>query len=137
MNPNPAQTVARLVGIVLVAFGVLGFVPGVTVHSSDLSFAGHGSGAMLVGQFQVSTLLNLVEIVLGAAGVALANGPGGARSYLAGGGVAFLALWALGMANGAAWIPLNVADRWLDLGLGVSLIALAFATREPMPVAGA
>jgi hypothetical protein len=37
-------------------------------------------------------------------------------------------LWALGIVNGGNWMPVNAADDWLHLGLGVGLIGLAFAT---------
>jgi hypothetical protein len=121
-----------LVGAVLVALGILGFIPAVTTDYGSMAFAGHGSQAKLLGLFQVSILHNIVHILLGLAGVALAKTISGARRYLIGGGVFCLALWLLGMLNGGKWIPINAADDWLHLGFGVGLIGLGFATTGSM-----
>jgi hypothetical protein len=134
MNRNPAQSVALLGGVVLIALGVLGFIPGVTSNEGTIAFAGHGSGAKLIGDFQVSILLDLAYIVIGAAGVGLARTIDGARRYLPGGGAFFLVLWALGVASAGTWIPVNAADDWLHLGLGVASIGLGFATRGSLRV---
>jgi Domain of unknown function (DUF4383) len=125
MNRNPAQSAATLTGLVLIALGILGFVPLIT--SSSIAFAGEGSSAKLIGVFQVSDLQNVIHILLGLAGVALARTTPGARQYLLGGGIAFLVLWALGIVNAGKWIPVNAADDWLHLAIGVALIGLGFA----------
>jgi hypothetical protein len=124
----PIQTVAAFAGIVFVVVGILGFVPGVTTHAGDLSFAGHESGAKLLGIFQVSVLHNLVHLVFGIVGLVLAKTAEGARTYLLGGGVVYLALWVLGVVGGGDWIPANTADNWLHFGLGIGLIALGYVS---------
>jgi hypothetical protein len=93
-----------------------------------MSFAGHGSGAKLLGLFQVSILHNIVHLLFGVVGVALAKAPDTARTYLVGGGVVYLALWVLGVVGGGDWIPVNTADNWLHFGLGVGMIGLGFVT---------
>lgn len=123
---TPIQSVAALVGVVFMVVGILGFVPGVTTHYGDLSFAGHDSSAKLLGIFQVSVLHNLVHLLFGVVGLVLAKTIDGARNYLRVGGVAYLALWVLGVVGGGDWIPANTADNWLHLGLGVGLIGLGF-----------
>ena len=128
MNRTPTQSAALLAGLVLIALGILGFVPSMTTTDGSMPFAGHDSGAKLIGVFQVSVLDNLLHILLGLAGVALARTTSAARQYLLGGGVAFLVLWALGIANAGTWIPVNAADDWLHLAIGVALIGLGFAT---------
>ena len=132
MNVNSPQQVAKLIGIVFIAVGVLGFIPGVTSHASDIKFSGHNSPAELLGTFQVSILHNVVHILFGLAGLGLAKTMGGARQYLIGGGVVYLALFVLGILNGADWIPANDADNWLHLGLGVGLIGLGVMTTGGM-----
>jgi Domain of unknown function (DUF4383) len=127
MNRTPAQSAALLAGLVLVSLGILGFVPAISANRGSFAFAGHGSHTTLIGEFQISVLGNLVHILLGLAGIALAGTDAGARRYLTGGGAAFLVLWALGIANVGGWVPLNAADDWLHLGLGVALIGLGFA----------
>ncbi len=127
---TPVQTLALIVGVTFILVGLLGFVPGVTTHYHDLSFAGHDSGAKLLGVFQVSVLHNLVHIAFGVVGIVLAKAPDSSRLYLIGGGIVYLALWLLGVVNGANWIPANTADNWLHFGLGVGMIGLGyFATR--------
>jgi hypothetical protein len=123
-----AQTLAMLVAVTFVLVGVLGFIPGITTHYGDMSFAGEDSGAKLLGIFQVSILHNLVHLLFGVAGWYLAKTWSGARTYLLGGGVVYLALWILGIVNGADWIPANSADNWLHLVLGIGLLGLGFVS---------
>ena len=134
---TPVQSVAAVVGAVFVIVGILGFIPGITSHYGDLSFAGHGSGAKLLGLFQVSILHNIVHLLFGIVGVALAKTAEGARTYLVGGGVVYLVLWLIGAIGAADWIPVNTADNWLHLGLGVGMIALGYVTSRTAAVARA
>ena len=127
---TPVQSLAALTGAVFLAVGVLGFIPGITTHYGDLAFAGDGSDAKLLGIFQVSILHNIVHLLYGIAGLALARTWEGARTFLIGGGVVYLALWILGIVGGADWVPTNSADNWLHFVLGVGMVALGFvATR--------
>jgi hypothetical protein len=125
---------------VFVVAGVLGFVPGVTSRHDDLSFAGHHSGAELLGLFQVSILHNLVHLLFGLAGIALARTVKGATSFLLGGGVVYLVLWLYGAAiahdSPANFVPVNGADNWLHLGLGVGMVLLGFIGRRAMIAPG-
>jgi hypothetical protein len=118
------QSLAALVGVVFLLVGILGFVPGITTHYGDLSFAGHGSGAKLLGIFQVSILHNIVHLLFGVVGLVLAKTVDGARTYFLGGGAVYLLLWVVGLAGAADWIPVNTADNWLHFGLGVGMILL-------------
>ncbi|XVV06032.1 DUF4383 domain-containing protein [Actinosynnema sp. CA-248983] len=130
----PAQRLAALVGAVFLLVGVLGFVPGVTTNYDQLSFAGHGSGALLLGVFAVSVLHNAVHLLFGVAGLVLARTPGGAVAYLIGGGAIYLVLWLYGLVidhgSAANFVPVNTADNWLHLALGVGMVALGLATRR-------
>ncbi len=83
---TPLQRTAQVVGAVFFVVGVLGFVPGITQDLGDLQFAGHESGAMLLGVFQVSWLRNLVHLTFGVAGLVLARSvpAAGATSWAAG-----------------------------------------------------
>ena len=128
---TPLQSVAALVGLVFLLVGILGFIPGITSHYSDLGFAGHDSGAKLLGIFQTSVLHNLVHIVFGV-GILMARTPEGARTYLIGGGVAYLTVWLIGVIGGLDWLPVNAADNWLHIVLGVGMIALGFVTSRDL-----
>jgi Domain of unknown function (DUF4383) len=118
------RPVAVAAGGLLVAAGVLGFVPGVTTHSSDIAFAGRGSHAELLGYFQVSVLLNLVHIATGLAVVVLARMDARAQSALTVCGIAYLLIWVLGPLTIGGWLPLNTADNWLHLVTGSALLGL-------------
>ena len=125
---TPVQSVAMIVGATFLLVGVLGFIPGITTNYGDMSFAGHDSDAQLLGIFQVSILHNIVHLLFGIVGLALAKSAEGARTFLIGGGVVYLVLWLLGIVGGGDWIPVNTADNWLHLVLGVAMIGLGFVT---------
>jgi hypothetical protein len=128
---TPIQSLAALVGVTFLLAGVLGFVPGLTTHYGALGFAGHDSGAKLLGIFQVSILHNIVHVLFGVVGLALAKTAEGARSFLVGGGVVYLALWVLGVIGAGGWIPSNTADNWLHFVLGAGMLGLGFvASRD-------
>ena len=134
---TPVQLAALIVGVVFLAVGILGFIPGVTTNYSELSFAGHDSGAMLLGIFAVSVLHNIVHLAFGVAGVAMARTFNAARLYLIGGGAIYAVLWIYGLIidlNSAAnFVPVNTADNWLHFGLAVGMIGLGIALgREAM-----
>ena len=124
------QNATLAVGVVFALVGVLGFVPGITSDYDSLSFAGHHSDAALLGIFQVSILHNLVHLLFGAAGIAMARSYSTARAFLIGGGVVYLVLWLYGLVidqdTSANFVPVNDADNWLHLGLGLGMIALGF-----------
>jgi hypothetical protein len=123
------QKAALAVGAVFLLVGLLGFVPGITSNFDQLAFAGHHSEALLLGLFQVSVLHNVVHLLFGAAGIVLARTIGGARSYLLYGGIIYLVLWVYGLVidqdSAGNFVPLNGADNWLHLLLGIGMIALA------------
>ncbi|GAB2634023.1 DUF4383 domain-containing protein [Nocardioides ginkgobilobae] len=122
------RTVALVTGATFVLVGIAGFVPGLTTDYDSLQLAGHESEAKLLGVFQVSVLHNVLHLVLGVAGLATARRPGAAVAYLVVGGVAYLGLWVYGLAvdphGDANVVPLNDADNWLHLGLGLGMVGL-------------
>ncbi|GAB2952496.1 DUF4383 domain-containing protein [Nonomuraea fastidiosa] len=125
---TPVQLAALITGVVFLLVGVLGFVPGVTTNFDQLQFAGHHSDALLLGLFQVSILHNIVHLIFGIAGVLLAKTWSGARNFLVVGGIIYLLLWLYGLLvaqdSPANFVPLNTADNWLHLILGVGMVAL-------------
>ncbi len=137
------QKAAVAIGAVFLLVGILGFVPGITSNFDQLTFAGHHSEAALLGLFNVSVLHNIVHLLFGVAGVALARSFDGARSYLVGGGVVYLLLFIYGLVidhdSSANFVPVNDADNWLHLILAIAMIGLGVAlgrSRDRMAVAG-
>jgi hypothetical protein len=128
MTATPIQTAATVASVVFIAVGVLGFIPGITTDFDTITFAGHDSDAMLLGIFQVSVLHNIVHLLFGVVGLALARTAAGARNFLIGGGLVYLLLWVYGLvvdeSSDANFVPLNDADDWLHLVLGAGMILL-------------
>lgn len=131
MTATQIQMAATAVAVVFLAVGVLGFIPGITTNYGEMGFAGHESEAELLGVFQVSILHNAVHLLFGVAGLALARTVPGARNFLIGGGVLYLVLWLYGLIVGedssANFVPMNNADDWLHLVLGLAMVAVGLA----------
>jgi hypothetical protein len=125
---SPPQRMAAVVATAYIVVGTAGFVPGLVQDHGRLEFAGADSTAELLGLFQVSILLNIIHLALGAIGLAMASRVNGSDEFLVGGGIICLLLWAFGLAVGptgnANVIPLDMADNWLHFGLGVTTIVL-------------
>jgi hypothetical protein len=92
---------------------------------------------MLFGIFQVSILHNIVHLLFGAAGLAMARTGRMARLFLLGGGAVYIVLWIYGLVinqeTAANFVPFNTADNWLHFVLGVAMIGLgAWLGRDAM-----
>lgn len=120
------QIAAMVIGAVFLVFGVAGFIPGITSHFEELSWAGHHSGALLLGVFAVSILHNAVHLAFGVAGLVLARTAASATAYLLWGGAVYAVLWLYGLAidhhGPLNVVPVNAADNWLHLGLAIAMI---------------
>ncbi len=125
------QTAALVVGVGFLLVGVLGFIPGVTSDYDQLAAAGHESDAMLLGIFEVSVLHNIVHLLFGVLGIAASRRFSSSRAYLIGGGIVYLVLWVYGLVvdedSAANFVPLNSADNWLHLLLGLGMVLLGVA----------
>ncbi len=121
------QNVGMGAGIVLMLVGVLGFIPGITTQYSELMFLGPDSHAMFLGVFQVSMLLNIVQLAIGATGWAMSRTEHGARNFLLGAGALYIVLSIFGLSVGvdsaANFLSLNMMDNWTHLVLGIVMIA--------------
>lgn len=130
-NRTNIQKAAMAVGAVFLLVGVLGFIPGIVTDFDTMKFAGHESEAELLGLFQVSVLHNIVHLLFGVAGLAMARTVDLSRAFLIGGGLIYIVLFIYGMVidhdSAANFVPLNAADNWLHLILGAGMIALGFA----------
>ncbi|WP_245719212.1 DUF4383 domain-containing protein [Micromonospora rhizosphaerae] len=140
-RPRPRiKAVAAAVAAVFVLIGVLGFVPGITTHYDELTFAGRHSGAKLLWTFQVSILLNALHLLSGLLGLVLARRLAGARVFLAGGGAAYLGLWLYGFAidrhGPLNFIPVNEPDNWLHLFLGFGMLVLGLLLSNDVGTGG-
>ncbi len=130
---SPTRLAAAVFGVVFLAIGILGFVPGVTSNLQDITFMGHESGAELLGLFQVSILHNLVHALFGVVGLMAARTSRTSMAFLLAGGVVYFVLTAYGLVvdhgSTANFVPLNNADNILHLALGVAMVGLGLALR--------
>ena len=134
---SAAQSLASLAGTAFLVVGILGFVPGVTEEFHRLRFAGHRSAAELFGIYDISILHNLLHLALGVAGLWLARTFTGARAYLVGAGALYVVLGVYGLAvsraSDANFIPVDAADDWTHLAVGVALIAAGIVAARARP----
>jgi len=124
---TPAQLYALLFGIVLLAIGILGFI-------ADSSF---GTGSDVDGSdfivFEVNGWHNIVHILSGLLGLALARRRDTARAYALGFGAVYLVVTIWGFITGdqVLWlIPVDAADNVLHLLIATAGLAAGLASRE-------
>jgi hypothetical protein len=93
-----------------------------------------------LGVFQVSILHNIVHLLFGVAGIAMSRTATQARNYLVGGGVVYLILWLYGLLvpheSPANFVPVNGADNWLHLVLGLGMLGLGLVLARGVTMAG-
>ncbi|MBB4686861.1 DUF4383 domain-containing protein [Amycolatopsis jiangsuensis] len=133
---QPAQVLTAILGLLFLAYGILGFV-----KSGFGDFTGHHDADLW--RFSANPLNNLVHVVTGVIGLLLAFGSGRARTFgwvlLIGYGVLFV--WGLVLTGTITTNPvsglgnpldLRTADTWLHLGIAVVglLIAVLPARRR-------
>jgi hypothetical protein len=121
---SPARLYATLVGGVLVIAGIVGFF-------YSASFGSPGAVDDALGILSVNGWHNVFHILTGAIGLLVAGFA--ARQYALWLGVVYVALtiWGFAIGSGEAilgFIPVNTADDFLHLILGVLGIAAALAT---------
>jgi uncharacterized membrane protein len=127
---TPVQRASATVGAAFVLVGLLGFLPGITVHFDGLTMIGHQSTALLLGVFSVSMVHNAIHLLFGITGIALARKPLLARGFLLAGGIVYLVLALVGWLHLVDELPVNPPDNWLHTALGAVMIALAMLRRR-------
>lgn len=123
-----AKTFGMLFGIVFLAVGILGFVPGITATGAD-------GMPMLLGIFMVNTTHSVVHIASGVVFLlASMSGAGAARLWFQIFGVIYAIVAILGFMtpNGMllGLISNNPADTWLHVVLAVAMLAIGFGTSK-------
>lgn len=121
-----AKTLGMLFGIVFLAVGILGFVPGVTTTGPD-------GMPMLLGIFMVNATHSIVHIVSGAIFLfASMSGAGAARLWFQVFGVVYALVAVMGfvVGNGIIFglISNNTNDTWLHVVLAVAMLAIGFGS---------
>jgi hypothetical protein len=125
---SPAQIYALVIGLTLVAAGILGFFYNASFSTGD----GTERDAVL-GILDVNGWHNVVHIATGALGLAVAGSYGNARVYALGLGVVYLLVALLGFIAGDGdeifnFIPVNTEDNVLHLLIGIAGVGAGLAT---------
>jgi hypothetical protein len=121
------KTAAILFGIVFLAVGILGFVPGVTTNVDGMP--------MLLGIFHVNAAHNFVHLVSGVifllCGIA---GAGPSRTFFRIFGLIYALVAVLGFMNPngplLGMISNNPATTWLHVVLAAAMLFIGFVVRD-------
>jgi hypothetical protein len=130
-GPSPARLYATLVGGVLVIAGIVGFF-------YSASFGGPGEVDDVLGLLSVNAWHNVFHIATGAIGLLVAS-MGAARRYALWLGILYLgvAAWGFVLGDGESilgFLPVNTADDFLHLALGLLGVGAALATPQAKAV---
>ena len=125
---TPAQLYAVIFGATLVAAGILGFF-----YSADFGTGDGTERDAVLGVLDVNGWHNVVHILTGALGLAVAGSYGGSRSYALGLGAVYALVALLGFIAGDGdeifnLIPVNTEDNVLHALIAVAGIAAGLAT---------
>ena len=131
------RTFALLFGIVFLAVGALGFVPGMThmppADPHDVTMTqGYGD---LLGLFPVNLLHNIVHILFGVWGILASRGSlGGARTYARAVAIIYALLTVLGLLEATnttfGLIPIYGNDVWLHAVLALVAAYFGWVNRD-------
>ena len=125
------RTFALIFGIVFLAVGVLGFVPGVVQNSMGEGLNQHG---MLLGLFMISPLHNAAHLIFGLWGLAASRSTSGAVVYFRAVAVIYALLAVLGLIASTAdlfgMIPLMGNDVYLHAALAIIAAYFGFVNKS-------
>jgi len=129
LDRTPIQTAAMVFGIVFLLVTILGFIPGITSDYDRLTEFGD-VGAKMLGIFGVNWLENVVHLLYGLLGLALARTRNGSWAYFIGGGLVYIMVWLYGLlidlGSSANIIGVNSAANWLHFVLGLTMLLIGF-----------
>ncbi|MGH4000158.1 MAG: DUF4383 domain-containing protein [Pseudonocardiaceae bacterium] len=130
---SPAQLYALVFGVVLVAAGILGFFV-----NSSFDVGGDVPRDTLI-LFDVNAWHNIVHLLSGAVGLAVAGSYSASRLYALGYGAVYVLVTILGFAVGdggtiIGLIPINTEDNILHILIAAAGIGAGLATpAQPAP----
>jgi hypothetical protein len=134
------QRFAQVLGVVYLLVGVVGFVP--PLLTGDLPEVTGPFSGYLLGLFAVNWFHSLAHLAIGATGLAVHRSFSASRAYALVIGVAYAALFLLGIISGGVGtlgglLPLNGFDDALHAVTALAALALYFTARMPEAERGA
>ena len=132
------RTFALIFGIVFIAVGLAGFVPGLVEPLHPEHPPVEPVGGLLFGLFPVNALHNAVHILFGIWGLAASRSLAGSVSYARGVAIIYAVLTIAGLVpgleTGFGMVPLYQNDVWLHLVLAAVAAYFGWAHRNPTTV---
>ena len=133
-NKSPAQLYALVFGVVLLAAGILGFF-----YNASFEVGDQVESDAVLGILDVNAWHNIVHILSGVLGLAVAGSYSASRLYAFGLGAVYVVVTILGFAYGDgdaifSLIPINTEDNILHLLIAIAGIGAGLATpAQPSP----
>jgi hypothetical protein len=128
------RTFSILYGVVFLAAGAAGLVPGLSPDHVHPGLAVTAGSRLAIGLFPVNILHNLVHLAFGVWGLLAARGTGRARAYAKAVAIIYAVLTVLGLFPTAnmmfGLVPLYGNDIWLHAFLTVVAGYFGFVHRE-------
>ena len=129
------RTFALIFGIIYLLVGILGFIPGLYTHTTDMPHpsveTGHG---YLLGIFPINILHNIVHLLIGLWGLLASRSISGARLYAQVLAVVYglLAIMGLIPATNMTFglIPIHGNDVWLHALSALIAAYFGFVARD-------
>jgi hypothetical protein len=129
------RTFALVFGIIYLLVGILGFIPGLYTHTTDMPHPsvenGHG---YLMGMFPINILHNIVHLIIGLWGLLASRSVGGARLYAKVLAIAYGLLAILGLIPATnmtfGLIPIHGNDVWLHALSALIAAYFGFVARD-------
>jgi hypothetical protein len=130
---TPAQAYALLVGLALLLGGAVGFL-------YTAAFGAPGETSKVLGLLEVNGWHNLVHVVSGVLGLAVARSPSASRTYAGAFGLTYLvvAIWGLTLGTSGTiltFLPVNLADDLLHVFIALGGVLAYLASKERGTVA--
>ncbi|HEX6533936.1 MAG TPA: DUF4383 domain-containing protein [Gemmatimonadaceae bacterium] len=120
---STVQRVAFVLGWILIALGIVGFLTAPAATTTDSAHA-----ARLFGLFPVNIAHNVLHLTWGVWGIAASQYHASSREFARISGVVYLVLAALGLVwtSFAGLFPIGSNDIWLDALIGIVLAWAGF-----------
>ncbi len=136
------QLFALVLGAVYLLVGIAGFIPPLLFGEELPGVIGGSFKGLLLGLFAVNWFHSLAHLAIGAAGLAVYRSFTGSRAYALVVGLAYAALFLLGILSGSmatlgGLLPLNGFDNALHAATALVALAIYFTARMPEAERGA
>ena len=132
------RTFALLFGIVFLAVGVAGFIPGLVQPLHPGHPPVEYNGGLLLGLFPVNTLHNAVHVLFGLWGLLASRSVGGSVTYARGVALIYAVLTIAGFVPNLdslyGYVPLYGNDIWLHGALALVAAYFGWVHRNPSAV---